>query len=174
MNYSARSPLRSLLNRSAGGAPRFQAPQSVRLREFFIRHATTVRAFEDFHESSTVVVAAFVEAEHLLVNVGFQMESARRDIRPVERPLQTRPEVFDVVRVGAAFDVAQGVVDEVVGVVPIGLPIRAQGVGVKYRSRQHVQVDARDERGRFVVRDHHRPNAAPVPGRGRASASPGR
>ena len=57
------------------------------LYEFFMRHATTVRAFEHFDETATVVVAATVEAEHLLVNVCFQVKSTRSDIRSVERAL---------------------------------------------------------------------------------------
>ena len=52
-------------------------------------------------------------------------------------------------------------VDELVDVVAISPPIRAKGVGVEYRSRQNVRVFARDERGRFVVRDDHRSKAAP-------------
>ena len=153
--------MQSLLNRSASNTARFQSPQSTRLREFFIRHATTVRAFEDFHESSTVVAAPFVKAKHLLVNVGFQMESARSDIRAVERAFQARPKVFDIVGVNAAFDIAERVVDELVSVVAISLPIRAQGVGIQHRSWQHVRVNARDERRGFVIRRDHRANAAP-------------
>jgi len=89
------------------------------------------------------------------------MKSARGDIRPAQSTLQARPEVFDVVRVDAAFDVAQGMVDEFVRVVAIRLPIRAERIGAEHRSRQHVRVNARDERRGFVIRNDHRADAAP-------------
>jgi hypothetical protein len=46
----------------------------MRLREFFVGNAPSVRAFERRNETIGVNPAASVKAEHLLVNVGFEME----------------------------------------------------------------------------------------------------
>jgi hypothetical protein len=61
----------------------------MRLRKRLVRHAPTIGAFERRDEPISVFPLAGVEAEHLFVNVGFEMEGARRDVRPVERPFET-------------------------------------------------------------------------------------
>lgn len=148
------------MNRRQRRASWLQSPNKMRLRKRLVRHAPTIGVLECLGEPSAVIVAAFIEAEHLLVNVGFQMECARRDVSAVQRALQARPKVFDVVRMNTAFDVAQGMVDKLVRVVVIGSPIRTQSVGIKNRTRQHVGVNARDERRRFMIRHDHRANTA--------------
>ena len=73
-----------------------------------------VRTLEDRDEPAAVVVLTLVEAEHLLVQVGVEVERSRGDIGTAQRPLQARPEVLDMVRVNAALDVRDGVVNDFV------------------------------------------------------------
>jgi hypothetical protein len=115
----------------------------MRAHKFAVRDTTPVRALERLHEAPGVVVPAFVESEHLLVNVGVQMERASRDIRPFQRSLEARPKVLNRVRMDAPVDVLDHVVNE--GVLEgWKVPVRPQGVGVEQRDERDFRVIGND------------------------------
>ncbi len=103
-------------------------------------------------EARAVRQLAVVEPEHRFVEVGVEVEGARRDVGTVQRPLHAGPEVLDIVRVNATLGETQRVVDEVVNVVAIGLPVRAERIRVEDGAGQHVRLNARDERRRLSQR----------------------
>lgn len=128
------------------GATGFQSPDRMRLGELLVGDATAVGALQNVHEAAPVVILPLVEAEHLLAKVGVKMEGTRSDIRSLERPLQARPKVFDVVGVNATFNVGHGVVNEFVNVGRASLAVRTQRVGVENGARQYVRVNLRQKR----------------------------
>src|SRR5947209_1946029 len=138
---------------------RSRAPLGMRVRQLRPRYATTVRTFESLHEPITVFVAARVEAKHLLVEVGVEVERTRGDIRPRERALENAPKVFNAVRVNAARDVLHGMVDDVVDVLLAYVVIRTQRVGVDRRAGENVLANPRHERHCAAVGDNERANA---------------
>lgn len=140
------------MNRRVRCAARLQSPDRVCVRQLPVGDTATVGVLERGYKAPRVVVLAGVEAEHLLVQVGVKMERARRDIRPLNRALQTRPEILDIVRVNAAHDVADGVVDEFMDEGAICSVVRAPSVGVELRAREHVLKQSWHERLGAAVR----------------------
>lgn len=148
------------MNRSA----LIDSQRSISGAKRIVGQTASVRASEDRNEAPSVVVIASVEAKDLLVDVGVKVERARRNVRPVQRPLEARPKVLDAVRVDPTFAVGHHVVDERMGVA-FGRQraIRAKRIGVDRGARKHVRADMRDERRAFVVRNDHRLDARRAP-----------
>lgn len=134
----------------------------MRGRERFVRQATAIGTLKRRNEPLRIVRLASVESEHLLVKVGVEMEGARGDVRPFERPLQARPKVLDAVRMDATLDVLNRMVNEGVNVVEVDFPnaVRAKRVGKQERTRKHVRANLGQQGRRLVIRDDHRPGAA--------------
>jgi len=83
---------------------------------------------------------ALVVAEGLLIKVSERMKRFNAHIRAFDRPLQERPEVFQLVRVDRAVNIRLGMVDDFVGIFvqPI---VGLQRIGVQFRTRRDVLAD---------------------------------
>lgn len=136
------------MNRSALSHAQF----GVRVMQGVQRQTASIRAFENRDEASGVIVIASVEAKNLLVDVGVEMEWARCYVRPMQRPLEARPEVFNRVRMNATFAVRHPMVDERVGVADARkAAIDASGVAVDRSAWKHVCANMREQRGALAV-----------------------
>ena len=112
----------------------------IRADQRLVRKALSIRVLRCRQESVGISALAGVEAEHLLVNVGVKVEGARSDIRPVKRPFQARPKVFDSVGMDASLAVGHEMVNKAVRIV--GQPtVGEQSVGIDRRARKNVGSD---------------------------------
>jgi hypothetical protein len=69
---------------------------SALARERAVGKALAVKGLSGEREPRSIGSTALVEAKDLLIDVGVQMEAARRDIRSVKSSLQARPK-FSIV-----------------------------------------------------------------------------
>ena len=103
---------------------------------------------------TSVVARAGVESERLLGRVALQVERGDRDVSPLERTLQQRPEVLQAVRVDRPFDVLAGMVDCGVQVRQAKLPVAGGRVGEDLCPVADVAPDGGQHRVSVVDRDH--------------------
>src|SRR5579872_1209177 len=88
------------------------------------------------------------------------MERTRRDVRALDGALEARPEVFDVVRVNRAVNVANRMVNEAMDVRVVQKAIRAKRVRVDLRTRHDVLINLGQQHGGTMIRNDHRFDAA--------------
>ena len=100
-----------------------------------------------FKAALIVQCLAVVVPERLLIEVTKQMEWFDAHISTVDATLQQRPEVFKAVGVDATVDVFDGMIDDLVCILPGQTLIREKGIGVEGRTGLNMLLYFRLESG---------------------------